>query len=142
MSMRTTGVNLVFSLLLAGAVVACGDDDQSSDPKKEFVGREFVLDGADGFAPVDSTAILLSFQKSTLICFAGCGTIEATYSELAGTLLVADVEAATLGCSEETAKQDKWMSAFLDSDPRFALQGDRLALISKDATLTFREGGL
>jgi len=140
--MRTTGINLVSTLLLIGAVVACGDDEQSSDLNKEFAGREFVLDGADGFAPVDSTAILLSFQKSTFFCFAGCSMLEATYNELAGTLVVDDVNASTAGCSQETATQDKWLSSFLRSDPRFALENGRLALISPDATLTFREGGL
>ncbi|HMA96020.1 MAG TPA: META domain-containing protein [Polyangiaceae bacterium] len=142
MSMRTTGVNLVSTLLLVGAAVACGDDEQTSDLNKDFAGREFVFDGGDGFTPVSPTAILLSFQKSTLLCYAGCSMLDATYSELGGALVVNDVHASTKGCSEEAAAQDQWLSRFLRSNPKFALDGRRLALISPDATLTFREGGL
>lgn len=139
MSIRNAVTTLVSTLLMLGAVVACADDDQSAELNKDFAGREFVFDGATGFTPVDSTTVQLSFQNSTLLCYAGCNMLKGSYSELAGTLVVDELRASTTGCTEGVATQDQWLRDFFMKDPRFALEGDRLALISSDATLTFRE---
>lgn len=142
MSIRNAVTTLVSTLLLLGAVVACADDDRSSELNKDFAGREFVFDGASGFAPVDSTTVQLSFQNSTLLCYAGCNMLEGSYSELAGTLVVDELPASTTGCAEDVAAQNQWLRDFFMKDPRFALEGARLALISSGATLTFREAAV
>jgi heat shock protein HslJ len=42
-----------------------------------------------------------------------------------------------MGCAEDLAEQDAWLSEFLSSSPAISLDGDTLTLSGDDATLTF-----
>jgi heat shock protein HslJ len=124
-------------LFLLGVTTACGNDDDSSPTTAKLVDREFLLHEAKGYKPVESTVIRLSFSETELRFSAGCNGYFGSYKIDEASIVVDGMGSTEMGCSTERHAQDEWLANFFMSKPTFALNGDKLTVTSKDATLVF-----
>lgn len=123
-------------LAALAAVYACGD---SSEPglRGQLDGRTFLLESAQGFSPVEGTAIRLSFAESQISFYAGCNSFSGSYSSCGDALCVQELGSTEIGCAAPLQAQDQWLAEFMTSRPSSSLDGDRLTLSAADATITF-----
>jgi heat shock protein HslJ len=120
------------------------DAPNPPDAEPNLAGREFLLESAEGYTPVDGTLIRLSFGETDLRFDAGCNGHFGSYSLCEGNLCVSDLGSTLMGCSEERQAQDDWFAAFLNASPtviQTAIPGSaapapqRLSLVGAEATL-------
>jgi heat shock protein HslJ len=128
-------------LLMAMAwVVGCGSDD-GNDVAGTLAGREFLLDGSEGFEAVPGTTLRVSFsegEQGDVFGFsAGCNSHSGSYRIRDGALLLSNVTSTLIGCPQNLAQQDHTLSEFFGSQPMVILDGDRLTLTSGDVVLEF-----
>lgn len=109
----------------------------NADPGAGFVGKDFLLESAEGISLVEDTTVRLSFSETSLSYYGGCNTMSGTYSVCDGKLCISESGSTLLGCSEALLAQDEWFSDFLTGTPALEYAGDTLTLTSMDATLEF-----
>jgi heat shock protein HslJ len=90
---------------------------------------------------VPETRLEVVFRRTSIGWEAGCnssgGDLEATEDHL----LVSNVVSTLIGCPDDLAQQDSWLSRFFVSDPSWMLEGDRLTLMSDDTVIELQEQG-
>lgn len=123
-------------LAVLAVVYACGDSSEPG-PRAQLDGRTFLLESAQGFSPVEGTAIRLSFDKSQISFYAGCNSFSGSYSSCGDALCVQELGSTEIGCAAPLQAQDQWLAEFMTSRPSSSLDGDRLTLSAADATLAF-----
>jgi heat shock protein HslJ len=127
------------------ASVACGgteDKGTAGDcpaPCKapQLRGHTFLLQSAQGFAPLAGSTPSISFYDGRLGLGANCNTVEGEFALLDARLVVTDVGVTLAGCSAAEHEQDQWLASFITSSPRVALDADILTLSGTGATLVF-----
>ncbi len=101
-------------------------------------GRHFIstqiTDGGDDFPLVPGTRIDLTFDDG-IGANAGCNHLFASYSLDGDRMIVDGMGSSEMGCEPPLMAQDQWLSAFLSSDPTYALDGDTLTLTSGDVVI-------
>lgn len=113
-------------------VSATSDTDQPA-----FIGKDFLLESAEGFTPVADTTVRLSFDESELRFSAGCNSHFGEYTLCGEKLCVDGFGSTAIGCPPDLGAQDQWLSEFFRSTPTLDYEGDTLILIGMDATLEF-----
>ncbi|MFK5635842.1 META domain-containing protein [Ornithinimicrobium sp. LYQ103] len=120
--------------LLAG----CSGGSQELD----LGGREFTSTEVRGHSLVDGTSVRLTFDETAVSAQAGCNTIFGGASWGDGVLTSDGPLAMTMmGCDEDLAAQDQWLSDFLASEPSIALDGGTLVLGDDTEGITLTEVG-
>lgn len=106
-----------------------------------LAGLDFLLESADGYAPVAGTTARLSFDDATLSFSASCNGMSGPWSLCDGRLCVSELSRTEIGCEPALLAQDEWYSSFLTSSPLVTQSGARLILEGTvegtDASLTF-----
>lgn len=131
-TVRTPAAVFARTAALAGAVAvlaACGGS-ASVD------GRTFVSTAAVGHDLVSGTSVLLTFEDGAIAAEAGCNTMISGYAWSDGVLEVDDLASTRMGCPDDLAAQDAWLTALLTSDPAMVLDGDTLRLGDAENGLT------
>ena len=112
---------------------ACGD----STP--DLNGQSYTSTEVRGHDLVAGSTVTLSFEDGRISANAGCNTMNGSATWDGGTLVVAEPLASTMmGCPDDLAAQDQWLSSFLTSSPALKVEGDTLTLgdASSGMTLT------
>lgn len=132
MTMRWFLIGAVVALMAAG----CGGETGAATATGDGLeGRTFLSESVteDGQARglVDGTRIRLEFtDDGRVVANAGCNTLFSDVSIDERTLTVGMMGGTELGCDASLHEQDAWLAAFLESDPGWLLDGDRLTLTS------------
>ena len=113
-----------------GLVAACAGTGGSGGTAGSLAGRTFlsdrVTDGGAARPLVEGTRIRLVFEDGRLSASAGCNTMGGSVEIRADRLVVGDLATTEMGCEPRLHEQDEWLAAFLGSEPRYTLEGDRL----------------
>ncbi|MEO8180230.1 MAG: META domain-containing protein [Deltaproteobacteria bacterium] len=123
--------------LTLAAGCSSGDSAEGDRLRGQLAGRAFLLESAEGFSPVASTTVRLSFEQTELSFYAGCNTHSGSYSPCGEDLCIRALGSTEIGCASELQAQDQWLAGFMTARPRLSLDGDRLTLSGADATLAF-----
>jgi heat shock protein HslJ len=103
-----------------------------------LVGLEFLLQSAEGFAPVEGTTVRLSFFDATSLSISGgCNSQSGSYSVCDGRLCLSELSRTEIGCESALHDQDTWLSDFFLASPLVTQSGARLTLESPEAILSF-----
>jgi len=102
-----------------------------------LAGLVFLLQSAEGFAPVEGTTIRLSFDASSLGISGGCNSQSGSYSVCDGRLCLSELSRTEIGCEPALNAQDTWLSDFFLASPVVTQSGARLTLEGAGATLSF-----
>jgi heat shock protein HslJ len=133
MGTRTT----LAALLLASALVACGDRPEPAraapSSGAEPWGRTFlstsVTENGRPRALVEGTRIRLTFSDDHhLGAQAGCNSMGGPAEVADGHLVVGDLATTEMGCDPARHAQDDWLARFLTSRPGWRLEGSSLTL--------------
>lgn len=135
---RSRRAPLVLIAAVAGVLSlgACGDSSPDLD------GRSYTSTEVRGHDLVAGSTVTLAFEDGRISANAGCNTMNGAATWNGGTLDVAEPLASTMmGCEEELAAQDQWLSSFLTSSPALKVEGDTLTLgdDSSGMTLTAKQ---
>jgi heat shock protein HslJ len=112
-------------LLLAG----CSSD-------LDLDGKAFTSTSVEGHDLVEGTSIQLTFEDGSMSANAGCNTTSGSYEIDDGTLRWAGPAASTLiGCPEDQAAQDDWLTQLLTDGVEAEQDGDTLTLTDDDVEI-------
>jgi heat shock protein HslJ len=125
--------------LLLGTVACGGRSDPAPGDLSLFLSdRTFLLDHAEGWAPIDGTTIRLQFSNDGLSFHAGCNYQGGAYYIQERALVISSLRTTAMLCRSDLHAQDDWVVGFLTGRPEVDLEGDRwLTLTGEAATLTF-----
>lgn len=132
---------LTLSLATLLPLAACADDgsgsaDGAAPTTEDLNGRSFVSTEVTGYDLVADTKVRISFEDDRLSASAGCNTLSAGFTIDEGALTLEGQPASTMmGCVDDLATQDGWLTSFLSDDPLAELDGDTLTLISGEVTM-------
>ena len=138
---------LAIALLLAG----CGSDSSggtATDPAsaepltlEQLRGHAYEAGPQDVESPahelVAGTTIRISFEGGTINARAGCNHLFGEVSLADGRLEVDGLGGTEMGCPEDRAAQDAWLTDFLDAGPAAELTDDTLTLTAGEERITF-----
>jgi len=121
------------SSLSGGAAGAVGDP--GGELLIELDGREFILQSAEGYTPLEGITVRIWFGDGELGFAAGCNSHSGAYT-ICGTQLCVESMASTLmGCDAARHAQDDFFAEFFTSQPYVTLVGDELTAVVGDVTL-------
>lgn len=143
---RPTGVKIIVlaaTALLALPLAACGDDDSSAqaqdDPAglslDDLSGKVYATATVDGHPLVDETVVRLGFTDDQVSVDAGCNHMTGTAALDGDRLTVSNLRGTEIGCEQDRADQDTWISGFLTGGPTLSLDGDTLTLTEGDVSM-------
>ncbi|MPY78646.1 MAG: META domain-containing protein [Actinophytocola sp.] len=132
------------SMTLLAAVTAaiggCGSQGDAEPADRLPVGQEFlsteVTEAGEQRPLVKNTRIRLTFAERELTINAGCNTLFGDARLDSGRLVVENMGGTEMGCAKPLMKQDKWLTDFFTSGPRWQHEGDTLTLTSGETTVT------
>lgn len=127
-------------LLLAATVAGCGRHEPAPQVSELPVDRTFlsteVREGDAAKPLVDETRIRMTFRPDGMQLQAGCNHLFAQAPRIiGGRLVVNGVGGTEMGCEPPLAAQDEWLTAFVQSKPKWRLDGDVLTLTSDEAQI-------
>jgi heat shock protein HslJ len=131
MTMRRFLIGAAVVLMAAG----CGDQVGTATGGGDLTGRTFlsesVTEDGESRELVEGTRIRLEFTDDGQVrANAGCNHLFSDVRIGADRLEVGMVGGTEMGCDPPRHEQDGWLTAFLEGDPAWELDGDRLTLRS------------
>jgi len=122
------------------------DEGPPTGQPEDLWGRTFVstrvIEDGEPRTLVEGTRIHLTFfverERRGLRGGGGCNNFGAGVEITADRLRLGEIEGTDQGCAQELHTQDEWLTAFLRSDPRWELRGDRLTLTSGETIIEFQ----
>jgi heat shock protein HslJ len=137
--MRPSVIRVSVGACLLFGAVACGgrSDPAQGDLALFLADRTFLLDHAEGWAPLDGTRVRLQFWIDELTFHAGCNSHGAVYRIEGGALETSSHRMSAMGCTPALNSQDDWVTRFMTESPQVDLGGNWLILSGETATLTF-----
>jgi heat shock protein HslJ len=132
---------LLFACCLTSTAIGC---DAAADPAGDghpLDGREFLLESADGFTPVQDTTVRVHFDEDdgqpSFGFYADCNHHSGPYEVRDGRLVLLGFGSTEIGCEEPLSTQDSFLSSFFRAEPELQLEGDQLTFVGESATLVF-----
>jgi heat shock protein HslJ len=140
-------IALAAAALLVLSLSACGDGDSSATAEDEpaglslhdLSGRVFATSQVDGHALVDETVVRIGFTDGQVSVDAGCNHMTGTAAIDGDHLTVSNLAGTEIGCEQDRADQDAWISAFMSNGPTLSLDGDTLTLAAGDVSMALAE---
>lgn len=140
---KTIALAATALLALSFSLSSCGDADSSSraDDKPaglsldDLSGKVFATSTVDGHTLVDETVVRIGFADGQVSVDAGCNHMTGTAALDGDRLTVRNLAGTEIGCEQDRADQDAWISAFLTGGPTVALAGDTLTLTKGDVSM-------
>lgn len=137
----------VVLLAAALALTGCGsDDDSASEPPasvtdsvtaEDLDGSSYASTEVTGHELVEGTRVQVSFEDGVLAVSAGCNTMSGAYAVTGEQLAWSGEPAATrMGCLEDVAAQDEWLTSLFQSGVTARLVDGGLELTQDDVVLT------
>jgi heat shock protein HslJ len=124
-------------LLTSSLLLACSESAQEKDPL-DLDERVFLLESSDGFTPVASTTVRLSFQRGELSISAGCNSMGGPFEVENAQLVLHGLSTTDIGCfAPGVHAQDDFLGEFITSRPALMLEGTTLTLRGAQVTMVF-----
>ncbi|MFD3706830.1 META domain-containing protein [Nocardia sp. NPDC058658] len=134
--MRTTLRALAALAIIATVVAGCGSaeedpvDDTATPMGHTYISTEVVGDKIPGGGPMT-----LTFTDGRISASSGCNSAGGTVDLSNHVLHTSPLAGTLMACPGDRANADAWQSTFLESDPTWRLDGDRLTLTGKSVTI-------
>ncbi len=134
--MRTTLRRLAALAILGTAVAGCGSaekepsDDTATPMGHTYISTEVVGDEIPGGGPMT-----LAFTDGRISASSGCNSAGGTVDLRNHVLKTSPLAGTLMACPGERARADAWQADFLESEPTWRLDGDRLTLTGKSVTV-------
>jgi heat shock protein HslJ len=132
-------VGLLVTACGGGASSSASDGSSSSGSTvtaADLDGSAFESTSVEGHDLVAGSTVRLTFEGGSLSATAGCNTLSSTYDVTDGRLAWTGHPMTTMmGCPDDLAAQDTWLSDLLEQGADATLDGDDLTLVSGDVTL-------
>ncbi|WP_446222921.1 META domain-containing protein [Nocardia sp. IBHARD005] len=135
--MRISPRPLAVLLALAGMVVAgCGSpdkepvDDSATPMGHTYISTEVVGDKIPGGGPMT-----LTFTDGRIAANSGCNSAGGTVDLSNNVVHTSPLASTLMACPGEREGVDAWQNNFLESDPTWRLDGDRLTLTGQSVTV-------
>ena len=97
-----------------------------------------VVEG--GPSIVAGSKIEVSFVEGRVVVNAGCNTMTGAVSLVDGAVAVEHLASTMMACDPALMAQDVWLSDFLESGPKWAVDGKTLTLDNGTVAITLAEG--
>lgn len=117
-------VPVVWLAALTVTLASCADSSDAPD----LAGRSFVSTSTPGHELVEGTTVTIEFGDDTITARAGCNTLTGGATWTDGTLDTSTLASTAMGCEQDLADQDMWLSTFLAGSPALELSGSTLTL--------------
>lgn len=124
-------------VLATAAATACSSSDSGEAPDDTAtpMGHTYISTEVDGDAIPGGGPMTLTFADGRISANSGCNTAGGTV-DLSNHILHTSPLAGTLmACAGDRGRADAWQSAFLESDPTWRLDGDKLTLTGETVTV-------
>lgn len=109
---------------------------------KAFISSEAVVKNGVRAPLVEGTRVRLKFvrdeERDLARWRSGCNNFGATVEITPTRLEVGQVTGTEVGCAKPLARQERWVSKFIGSDPRWTRQGRKLRLTRGDDAIRLR----
>lgn len=126
-------------LLLAVAAGGCGGTKQGAAAPGLPNGRTFlsteVLEGGEPRPLASNSRIELTFARGEVTADGGCNILRGSARLVGDRLMVDGMGGTERACEQALMEQDDWLAKFLEGDPSWRLQGDKLVLTSGDTKI-------
>ncbi|MFC4126956.1 META domain-containing protein [Nocardia rhizosphaerae] len=136
--MRITPVlGLLVLAVTAAALTGCGSGgEEPSGPAATPMGHTYISTEVIGGAIPGGGPMTLTFAEGRVSANSGCNTASGAV-DLSEQVLhpTAPLAATMMACPGERGDADAWQIGFLESDPRWRLDGDRLILTGETVTV-------
>lgn len=127
----------LLALACSMSVLASGCTDSYGEFPAD---KNYTSVDADGsYTPVSGTTIRLEFADDRISAEAGCNRLFGTVDTSLGTLTVDSLGATRMGCPAELMEQDRWLSEFLSSKPKWSREDDTMTLDNGRDRIVFTE---
>lgn len=119
---------------------------QSSPLAQDIWGRDFIVTavGGDGETPPVRRPIQIRFSFSSerdhsVGWQARCNDFFGDAHVRAARIEVASAGSTEIGCEPAAEAEDEWLARFMEADPEWRLEGERLRLVSDRMTITLKD---
>ncbi|MDV8076274.1 META domain-containing protein [Rhodococcus sp. IEGM 1370] len=125
------------ALALGASAVASG----CTDSYGEFpAGKTYSsVEAPDSYTPVAGTTVRLEFVDDRISAEAGCNRLFGTVDTSQGRITIDSLGSTRMACPEALMEQDRWLSAFLTSTPRWSRDDGTMALDNGNGRIVFAE---
>lgn len=136
--MSATLIRLAALCVLAtAAATACSSSEEPKAPDDSAtpMGHTYISTEVDGDSIPGGGPMTLTFADGRISANSGCNTSSGTV-DLSNHILHTSPLAGTLmACTGDRGRADAWQNTFLESDPTWRLDGDKLTLTGKTVTV-------
>ncbi|WP_378731617.1 META domain-containing protein [Nocardia brasiliensis] len=124
-------------LLALLAVTACSSDDSNSSSTEQTpMGRTFVSTGVEGAPIPGGGPLTLTFKDGRVSADAGCNSHSGSVELDDHKVHVSGLASTLMACPGDRQGADEWLSALLNSEPSWQLDGAKLTLKSDKLTVS------
>lgn len=125
------------ALALGASAVASG----CTDSYGEFpAGKTYSsVEAPDSYTPVAGTTVRLEFVDDRISAEAGCNRLFGTVDTSQGRITIDSLGSTRMACPEALMEQDRWLSAFLTSTPRWSRDDGTMTLDNGSGRIVFAE---
>ncbi|MDI6629244.1 MAG: META domain-containing protein [Rhodococcus sp. (in: high G+C Gram-positive bacteria)] len=125
------------ALALGASAVASG----CTDSYGEFpAGKTYSsVEAPDSYTPVAGTTVRLEFVDDRISAEAGCNRLFGTVDTSQGRITIDSLGSTRMACPEALMEQDRWLSEFLTSTPRWSRDDGTMTLDNGSGRIVFAE---
>ncbi|WP_256991041.1 META domain-containing protein [Rhodococcus sp. 06-235-1A] len=125
------------ALAFGASMVACA----CADSYGEFPADKTYssVDAPDSYTPVGGTTVRLEFVDDRISAEAGCNRLFGTVDTSQGRITVDSLGSTRMACPEALMEQDRWLTAFLTSAPRWSRNDGTMVLDNGSERVVFAE---
>lgn len=125
------------ALALGASAVASG----CTDSYGEFpAGKTYSsVEAPDSYTPVEGTTVRLEFVDDRISAEAGCNRLFGTVDTSQGRITIDSLGSTRMACPEALMEQDRWLSEFLTSTPRWSRDDGTMTLDNGNGRIVFAE---
>ncbi|MFE3544593.1 META domain-containing protein [Nocardia sp. NPDC059177] len=124
-------------VLATAAATACSsaDSGDTSENTATPMGHTYISTEVDGDTIPGGGPMTLTFADGRISANSGCNTASGTVDLTDHILKTSQLAGTLMGCAGDKGRADGWQSSFLESGPRWRIDGDDLVLTGETVTV-------